>query len=175
MLLLLAATVQTFVDGGGGWDCAGGHNFFSRGGKTVGRVRGVRRNAYEEFRRIIGGRGHGDTGAGLPGLLEDAEPVHYGGELGLPLLDFLLELDDAFALTLAGGGRRVTVALAALFAAPGGRLLLGHGNLGLVPVLRLLGGGAALGRFGWGSRRRRRRRFLGHLGCPASGGIFIWF
>mmetsp|Transcript_24928 Transcript_24928/g.72096 ORF Transcript_24928/g.72096 Transcript_24928/m.72096 type:complete len:230 (-) Transcript_24928:51-740(-) len=155
LLRLVAHARGTLVDGGGG----GVGN-----SKSVGSVRRTSTGFYVDFfrNRKVGGRRRDDA----PGDLGGVEPVHDGGELGLPLAELRLELDDAVALLLAGGGGALPVALAALLAAPGGRLLLGHGDVGLVLVLGLLllfgVGVAARGRLGVG--------IFGDLGRTAAGG-----
>ncbi len=128
LLRLVARARGTLVGGGGGW--VGGN------GNSVGSVCRTSTGFYANFfrNREVGGGGRDDA----PGDLGGVEPVHDGGELGLPLAELLLELDDAVSLPLAGGGGAIPVALASLLPAPNGGLLLGHGDVGLVLVLGLL-------------------------------------
>ena len=156
LLRLVARARGTLVGGGGGW--VGGN------GSSVGSVCRTSTGFYANFfrNREVGGGGRDDAPRGLGGV----EPVHDGGELGLPLAELRLELDGAVSLPLAGGGGAFSVALAALLAAPGGGRLLGHGDVGLVLVLGLL----LLLRVGAGARGRLCVGLFGDLGRTAGGG-----
>ena len=169
MLLLLRLVAHareggTLVDGGDGGNDRGG----VVGGNSVGSVRRTSTRFYADFfrNRQVGGRGRDDAPGGLGGV----EPAHDGGELGLPLAELLLELGDAVALPLAGRGGALAVALAPLLPAPGGRLLLGHGDVRLVLVLGLLLLGGGSGGGGGSARDRLAVGLFGNLGRTVRSG-----
>lgn len=132
LLLLLAFDKRLLLSGGGGGRGAPGNDVvlvLVLGGG------GARRRRH----------GEEDVGGGRGASLEGLEADHGRCELGFPILNDGLELDDSVALLLPGRSRRLAVSLAPLLAAPSGGLFLRHGYTGLVFFLRLLGGNALLG------------------------------